>query len=201
MTPQLIYLIGYMGAGKTTLGSAVAHATAARFIDLDDYIEAREGITISEIFRLRGETEFRRLETEALATLSREVAAPGQPPFSGAETSTSRPLIIACGGGTPCHNGNMDLMNATGTTIYLEASPDTLVRRLSAERSRRPLVASMTPEQLPAFIAAALADRLPHYTRAAHRFCADNLDSIPEITRSVDAFIARFLPTSPIPNQ
>ncbi len=173
-----------MGAGKTTLGAAVAKSAAARFVDLDDYIEQQQGMTISQIFATCGEPRFRQLESQALEQLATESVA------------GIRPTIIACGGGTPCHNGNIDRMNTLGTTIYLEASIDKLVSRLTAERSRRPLIASMTSAQLPEYINAALSQRLPHYSKAMARFNADNLDSAEQIEQSVALFIDRFLPNS-----
>ena len=98
------FLIGYMGSGKTTLGRAVAARTGIRFIDLDDYIEEREGCSIREIFASRGEDAFRAIERDALQEVSRM-----------ADT------LVACGGGTPCFGDNMDLLNRCGLTVYLDA--------------------------------------------------------------------------------
>jgi shikimate kinase len=95
-----VFLIGYMGCGKTTLGEVLARQMGVPFIDLDEYIEHQQGMTIVEIFASDGEARFRELETAAL----RDVAAAG-----GA--------IVACGGGTPCHGDNMALMNQTGITV------------------------------------------------------------------------------------
>lgn len=102
-----IFLIGYMGSGKTTLGRGVESRAHVSFIDLDDYIEEREGMTVSEIFKARGETGFRKAERECLA----ELAAKDN-------------LLVACGGGTPCFFDNMEVMNSSGTTVWLDASVD-----------------------------------------------------------------------------
>lgn len=178
----LIFLLGYMGAGKTTLGSAVAATGNARFIDLDQYIEAQAGQSVSEIFARQGEAAFRDLETEALRQIASATAG-----------SDNLPVIVACGGGTPCRLVNMQIMNAAGLTVFLEASLSKLVARLSAERSARPLIASLDDSSLESFIAEALARRMPHYSRAACRFNADELDSRRQIDETVSRFIARFL--------
>lgn len=178
----LIFLLGYMGAGKTTLGSAVAAASGARFIDLDQYIEAQARRSVSEIFARQGEAVFRDLETDALRQIAAESAA-----------DDSLPVIVACGGGTPCRPVNMQIMNDSGLTVFLEASLPKLVSRLVAERSARPLIASLDDSSLESFIAEALARRMPHYAKAACRFNADSLDSRQQIDESVSRFISRFL--------
>ncbi|MDE7136578.1 MAG: shikimate kinase [Muribaculaceae bacterium] len=169
-----IFLIGYMGSGKTTLGRAVAGRRAAiDFIDLDDYIEASQGKSISRIFAERGEKGFRDIEREALRHL---VEQPGD-------------ALIACGGGTPCHFDNMDYMNVRGTTVLLQASMGTLMRRLTLLRSTRPLIADLTDEQLEDFIADNLAKRMAYYGKAAITFCSDRLETEEEIEETANDFI------------
>lgn len=170
-----IFLIGYMGSGKTTLGRALSVATGMRFIDLDEYIEIRYRMSISDIFSLHGEAGFRQREQAMLA-----------------EVADFEDVIIACGGGTPCFYDNMELMNRRGTTVLLEASHSRLSERLSAARSKRPLIAAMTDEELDAYISSALAARMPHYGKALHRFCSDRLDDRAQIAESVKQFIATF---------
>ena len=170
-----IFLIGYMGSGKTTLGRALSQATGMQFIDLDEYIENRYHMSISEIFSCHGEAGFRQRE-QAILT----------------EVADFEDVIIACGGGTPCFYDNMELMNRRGTTILLEASHARLSERLSAARSKRPLIAAMTDEELDAYISSALAARMPHYGKALHRFCSDRLDDRAQIAESVKQFIATF---------
>lgn len=171
-----VFLIGYMGSGKTTLGHALGMATGLRFIDLDQYIEACSHTSITDIFATRGEAEFRRIERDMLREVSR-----------------MDDVIVACGGGTPCHFDNMDFMNSCGTTIMLDASIDRLFERLKAGRSQRPLIASLSDELLRTHITDTLESRLPFYTKARHTFPADRLDDTEQIAESVQAFITRFI--------
>ena len=120
-----VFLIGYMGCGKSTLGRALSVATGLDFIDLDHYIEQRFHATIAELFASRGEDGFRRVEQAML----REVCD-----FSD--------VIIACGGGTPCFFNNMDEMNAAGTTVWLNTPISRLYERLQRNRSKRPILAN-----------------------------------------------------------
>lgn len=165
-----------MGCGKTTLGRAVALAASMRFIDLDEYIEEREGMTVREIFELRGETYFRSLERETLG-----------------EVASLENTIIATGGGTPCQPGLMDIMNRAGSTVYLEVSPDILHRRLLQGRATRPLIASLDDNSLRVFITKALDSRSPHYREATHRFDSGYLEDTAQIKESVDKFILQFI--------
>lgn len=171
MTPPL-FIIGYMACGKTTFGRALARATGREFIDLDFYIEQRFRMSISRIFAEKGEEEFRRMESAMLR-----------------EAGAFENVIVACGGGTPCFNGNMDWMLANGTTLFLEASPERIAQRLIANSSRRPLMAGKSPEEIRAAIAEGLAARLPHYTRAAIRFPGDQLEDRRQITTTITNFL------------
>lgn len=175
-----IFLIGYMGCGKTTLGNALAPLTGLRFVDLDDYIESREGMKISEIFASRGEAAFRDMERQALA----EVAA-------------MEDVIVGCGGGTPCRPGAMELMNARGTTVYLDASFPRLLERLKEGRAKRPLIASLDDEELARFITSSLETRMPYYSLASESFPSDRLEDEEQIAESCNAFITRFIATKP----
>lgn len=175
-----IFLIGYMGSGKSTLGNALAPLTGLRFIDLDDYIEEREGMKISEISAKRGEEAFRDMERQTLA----EVAA-------------MEDVIIGCGGGTPCRPGAMELMNARGTTVYLDASFPRLLARLKEGRAKRPLIAQLDDEELARFITLSLESRMPYYSLASGSFPSDRLEDEEQIAGSCAAFIARFIAKRP----
>lgn len=166
-----------MGAGKTTLGRALQCAcpgfgvSPRRYIDLDDYIEEREAMTVREIFALRGEAAFRAMEADALRQLG-----------------TQEGVIIGCGGGTPCHSGNMEWMNAAGVTVLLEAPHAVLLRRLIEGQAQRPLLAGKSPVELSEFIAAKVAERMPHYSQAQLRFPSADLETTEGINRSIAAF-------------
>jgi shikimate kinase len=163
-----IFLIGYMGAGKTTLGKLLAKDLGVEFIDLDWYIEARFHKTVSEIFAERGEAGFREMERNML----HEVGA-----FDN--------VIISAGGGTPCFFDNMDFMNANGQTVFLDASIDILFSRLRVAKQQRPILRDKSDEELKAFIGKALDGRMPFYSKATYRFCADELESSSQIDNSV----------------
>ena len=185
-----IFLIGYMGCGKTTLGRALAERADVTFIDLDDYVEARAGMSISRIFADRGEAAFRAMEREALT----EIAA------SRADGTT----VVACGGGTPCFCDNMRYMLGAGTTVWLDAtvgaicrrllvtSVDRLFGRLAVARAHRPLIASLSDDELRNFIVRQLDIRTPHYTRAKAEFDSTLLEDPDQIEQTARRFIDRF---------
>ncbi len=149
MNTDRIYLIGYMGAGKTTVGRLLAERLGFRFIDLDKYIENKYFKTISSLFAERGETEFRKLEQKALY-----------------EVSEMEKVIVATGGGAPCFFENMNLMNISGTTVYMMVAPEELSRRLLVSKTVRPIIAGKTPDELASFISRHLAERELFYKKA-----------------------------------
>ena len=171
----MIYLLGYMGSGKTTFGRALASACGKTFVDLDDYIEEIKRKKIREIFRDTGEEGFRRIERESLRQLS--------------ETDVD---IIACGGGTPCFFDNMEFMNSKGYTVWLNASQERLFERLRLENSTRPLIAGLNDENIRQRISADLKKRTPFYEAAQIHLDADRLDSAEEISRTLRDFIAQY---------
>ena len=170
---NVIFLIGYMGCGKTTLGMALASELGVPFIDLDDYIEERCEATIKEIFAQAGEQRFREIERQCL----QEVACQAQ----GA--------IVACGGGTPCQPGNMELMNSTGLTIWLTTTPQRIASRLSLpeQKAKRPLIAAMDDSQILDYVTAHMAQREPHYSQAQLTFDSTLLESEQEISDTASA--------------
>ena len=164
-----IFLIGYMGAGKTTLGKAFARVMGLSFVDLDWYIEERFHKTVSQIFSERGEDGFRDLEKRMLH-----------------EAADFEDVVISVGGGTPCFFDNMDYMNQAGETVFLDVDVKVLFRRLKVAKQQRPLLADKTDEELMAFITEALQKRLPHYTKAKHVFNGEQLENRRQIQKSVE---------------
>lgn len=159
-----------MGAGKTTLGKAFARELGLTFIDLDWYIEERFHKTVQRIFEERSEEGFRELERNMLH-----------------EVSDFENVVISTGGGTPCFFDNMEYMNTQGETVFLSVDPTVLFRRLRVAKQQRPLLAEKTDEELMEFIGSALEKRMPHYSKARHIFCAEELEDKQQIRRSVDA--------------
>ena len=168
-----------MCSGKSTLGRALAYRLGCRFIDLDEEIEQRARLSISDIFRLHGQDAFRAMESETLADIIND----------GGENMT----ILAVGGGTPCFGNNMDMMRRAGKTILLEAPVERLVERLLLGRDKRPLVAGKKPDELVDFVTEALEARRPFYERAVFRFDASRLEDETMINQSVDKFIEQIL--------
>ena len=164
-----IFLTGYMGAGKTTLGKACARKAGLSFIDLDWYIEERRHKTISQLFAELGEDGFRQLEQRMLH-----------------EAGEFEDVVIACGGGTPCFFDNMDYMNRQGLTVWVDADNDTLFRRLRTATHQRPILCGKTDEELRDFIAASMEKRRPFYTRAQLILDGNRLESHKEIRDTVE---------------
>ena len=171
-----ILLIGFMAAGKTTLGRALAKELGLQFIDLDHYIECRYRCTVSQLFADRGEEAFRQIERNMLH-----------------EVAEFEDVIIATGGGTPCFFDNMEYMNAQGTTVFLEAAVEVIYTRLTIARVQRPLVVGKSEEELRRYITDMLERRAPYYRQAAHTFCADRLENTCQVEESVKLFKQQIL--------
>lgn len=163
-----IFLTGYMGAGKTTLGKAFAHQLNISFIDLDWYIEERFHKTVRELFAERGENGFRELERNMLH-----------------EVAEFEDVVISTGGGAPCFFDNMEFMNRMGQTVFLEVHPDVLFRRLRVAKQQRPILQGKEDDELKAFIKEALEKRAPFYTQAQYTFNAEELEDRWQIEMSV----------------
>ncbi len=161
---ERIIIIGYMGAGKTTVGKALAKELGLQFYDLDWYIEARMHKTVPQLFAERGEEGFRKVERTMLH-----------------EAAEFEDVVLSCGGGTPCFFDNMDYMNAQGSVLYLKATPEVLYRHLLMGKTERPLLKGKQPEELIAFIRNQLAEREPFYSKARHTLCVDLMDSYDKI--------------------
>ena len=139
---HIVYIIGFMGCGKTTAGRKLASMLGWSFTDLDKTIEANTGETIPEIFSQKGENYFREVEAGILKSLKHH-------------TNT----VISTGGGTPCYGDNMDYMLETGLTIYLKLTPAQLKSRLLESTGKRPLIKDLSEEELLGFIEEKLAIR------------------------------------------
>ncbi len=152
------FLIGFMGSGKTHWGKIWATVHGFTFIDLDEVIEITEGKLIADIFELKGEKYFRTLEAAALRSCS-------------GLTNT----IVACGGGTPCYEENMQWMNEQGITIYLSTTAPEILQRVLTEQEKRPLIKKMNPAELLFFIEQKLKERAPFYNAAKSILSTANL--------------------------
>ncbi|HRF27323.1 MAG TPA: shikimate kinase [Ferruginibacter sp.] len=155
-----IYLIGFMGSGKSHWGRRWAATHEWPFYDLDDMITSSERLSVTDIFEQRGEEYFRMRET---LTLRRTLGI--------------NRAIIACGGGTPCFHGNMEWMNEQGFTIYLSATPAYLLQQVMADRSQRPLLKNVNEAELLYFIQQKLAEREPYYLQAKLTLHTDGLSA------------------------
>jgi shikimate kinase len=146
---MLIFLIGFMGCGKTTLGRKLALRLGYELIDLDHLFEAQVGMTIGEYFSKFGEAAFRKLESEVLK-----------------QTKYPENAVVSTGGGLPCFFDNMDWMNAHGKTVYIKLSPKTLADRLENEKDKRPVLREHHGDDLVVFIAGKLTEREMFYNQA-----------------------------------
>ena len=163
-----IILIGYMGAGKTTVGKALAQELGVTFYDLDWYISSRMRKTIAQIFEERGEEGFRQIERNMLH-----------------EVAEFEDVIISCGGGTPCFFDNIDYMNQQAPVVYLKADPEVLYEHLAMSKNDRPLLRGKSQEELIVFIREQLEKRNPFYTKARYTLDVSLMDDYSKIKESV----------------
>lgn len=157
-----IFLIGYMGCGKTTLGEVLARQVQCRFIDLDEWIEASCGMSVVEIFEKMGEQRFRQLEVEGL----HEVAA-------------MTDVVVSCGGGTPCHGDNMAVMNQAGITVWLTTSPERITARLllPEEKCKRPKINMLDAAEVLPLVKQELRSRSCYYSQAQLQFDSTDIET------------------------
>ncbi len=144
-----IYLIGFMGCGKSTLGKRLAKKLNYSFLDMDKVIEAETGMKVPDIFAKLGEDAFRVLEEKVLR-----------------DTATVDNAVIATGGGMPCHFDNMDFMLEHGTTVYIQMEAENLAERIENSHKVRPLVENINGKELIDTIQERLSQREPYYMRA-----------------------------------
>ncbi|RZA03799.1 MAG: shikimate kinase [Sphingobacteriaceae bacterium] len=146
-----IFLIGFMGCGKTTWGKKLAAHLGYEFIDLDHLLQDKVGSTIAEYFAAHGEDAFRKLESSLLK-----------------ETDYPENTIVSTGGGLPCFFDNLQWMNTYGKTLYIKLSPKTLAERLENSKTIRPVLQGKKGDELVAFITEKLAEREDYYLQATH---------------------------------
>ena len=144
-----IFLVGFMGAGKSVVGRRLAKSLNLSFYDLDEEIESHYKMSVSAIFQKYDEACFRKLETSVLES------------FSSKDN-----FVLSCGGGTPCFGENMAFMKSIGTTIYIKLSTDELVGRISSSYHKRPLTEGKSDEELASYVDAMLKKREPFYSKA-----------------------------------
>lgn len=144
-----VFLIGYMGSGKTTIGRPLAKMLQMKFADMDSCIVEKYKMSVGEIFETKGEAAFRGIESEVLQELAAEDN-----------------IVVSTGGGTPCFNNNMALMNRAGITVYLKVSPENLVRRLETGCDKRPLLRGKSRGELLEFVSEGIKKRDEFYSAA-----------------------------------
>lgn len=171
---ERIFLIGYMGCGKSTLGKRLARKLSLSFIDLDAHIQSNYRKTIAELFDEKGEEGFRRIEHQALL-----------------EVADFEDVLVSTGGGAPCFFDNMEVMNRAGVTVYIKAEPEELAARLRASKTVRPILSKKKPEELIPFIREHLAERERYYNKAQIIFPTDHMITKEEIHLTVDAIAER----------
>lgn len=158
-----------MGSGKSTIGHKLANLLNLDFLDLDDYIEENEKVSIKKLFEDNKEIKFRKLEHYYLKEL----------------TNNSDSFVLSLGGGTPCYANNHLMLQANNiTSIYLKASIGTLTTRLKVEKNSRPILANQTDDELSEFIAKHLFERSYFYTHAKHTINVDG-KSIDEVISEI----------------
>lgn len=144
-----VFLVGYMGSGKTTVGKKLATKLKYDFFDTDHAIEEMTGKSITQIFNEDGEDAFRQLERSILVSL------------------TSRQnIVVSTGGGTPCYFDNMVRMNRCGITVYVKLHPASLAKRIIESDTERPLLTRISNDDLPAYITMHLKERESFYSKA-----------------------------------
>lgn len=166
-----IYLIGYMGSGKSMVGKGLAQKLGLTFIDMDHYIEERNFRTIPQIFAEDGEAGFRKLEQKALHELSE---------FDD--------VVIATGGGAPCFFDNMEMIKRTGRSVYLNGTPRIIAERLKQSKIERPLIKGKTDQELVDFIHETLNKRSAWYQQADVIINFDHDLSIDEVMGELKLF-------------
>ena len=166
-----IFLLGFMGSGKSATGRLLAERIHSDFIDLDRFIESKTEKTVAEIFEKEGEEAFRSYEKQSLT-----------------EVILRDRIVVALGGGTPCFSDNMDLINRNGMTFYLDTPADILAKRLVKSKTNRPLIRGKNEEELKLFINERLAIRNQYYLKA-HYILQVKHQSAAEVAAQIEAIL------------
>ncbi|MDR1737467.1 MAG: shikimate kinase [Candidatus Symbiothrix sp.] len=169
-----IFLIGYMGAGKTTLGKELANRLNTPLIDTDLFIENRYRKSISDMFAEHGESGFREIERKILY-----------------EIADFEDVVVATGGGMPCFFDNMDCMNRAGKTVYLQVPEEELAARLYLLKRTRPLIKNKTQDEIRQFIAETLNFREKWYLQAQVVFPVYQMNNRAEVRRLANELIEK----------
>lgn len=168
-----LFLVGYMGCGKSSSGRKAARLAGVRFWDTDSEVERSEGASVTDIFRYAGEEYFRKAERGVVERIALEEGS----------------AIISTGGGLPVWGDNMEYLNAVGTTVYLRMSADCIARRMSPYgRARRPLLRGLNEDELRDFIARGIEEREGYYLKAHYVVEADALSSDDMAERITEIF-------------
>jgi shikimate kinase len=156
-----LFLVGLPGSGKSTIGKNLANILNIPFLDTDDFICERENTTIEEIFKIKGEGYFREYEKKVLQELIH------LPEF-----------ILSTGGGLPCFFNNMEVINKSGVSIFLDVPPATICKRLwTTNNQNRPLLKGKTEESLLDYLIVKHQERLPYYSKSKVVLNGDQLDA------------------------
>ena len=158
-----IFLIGMPGSGKSTVGKELASLLKYSYIDFDSELERKEGATIKAIFSLKGENYFRQIEAQVLSHVS----------------EMEKDLVVASGGGTPCFYNGLDLMNLTGTSVFIDVNPEVLIERLKSDVDRPLLV-----DGVEANIRKLYKNRIAIYSKAHIKVEADHI-SIDKLIKKI----------------
>nr|WP_299175726.1 shikimate kinase [uncultured Allomuricauda sp.] len=164
-----VVLVGYMASGKSSIGRLLAEQLGIQFIDLDEYIEEQNQMSISDIFTDKGEIFFRRMEHQMLGQVLDE----------------NESVLLSTGGGTPCYSNNMNtIVKKSDHSIYLQLPVSVLADRIGKEKDTRPLVSNLSNDELPEFIGKHLFERRQFYSQAKHSINCDN-KSLEEIVAEI----------------
>ncbi len=146
-----IFLIGFMGSGKSTIGARLARKIGYHHVDMDHLIEETAYMSVPGIFSEHGEAVFRKWEQDILGELCQR-----------------ENIVVSTGGGAPCHNNLIDVMNQHGATVYIQLDPKLLQERLLRSKTERPLIKGKSPAQLQEYIREKLDEREPFYLKAQY---------------------------------